>query len=45
MSTSSNKRAKQALKGKEQLASKAAEREKAYIRSAERKKELVKHIE
>jgi len=31
--------------GKEQLASNAAEREKAYIRSAEKEKELVKHIE
>jgi hypothetical protein len=36
---------KASTEGKEQLASKATEREKAYIRSAEKKKELVKHIE
>jgi hypothetical protein len=36
---------KASTKGKEQLASNAAERERAYIRSAEKEKEMVKHIE
>src|SRR5271168_258729 len=36
---------KASTEGNEQLASNAAEREKAYIRSVEKKNELVNHVE